>query len=177
MSMLPSSVGSRQGRALTLALKRALRRLHEGGIPRKVVWGDPAVSVSEGQYSKWLDDAHPYLPDLLQMVAIVNLTGDLGLLESVVAHCGEGFQLTASVPGAAISDRDGLHLLCDTESVDAKVHQALARDLASGGEVDPEEARKELPAARERARQAQDLVLRLERVALGAEPLRLRRAE
>lgn len=177
MPMLPGSAGSPQGRALTLALKRALRRLHESGIPRKVVWGDPAVSVSEGQYSKWLDDGHPYLPDVLQVVAIVNLTGDLGLLSAAAAHCGEGFNLTASAPGPAINGRDGLHLLSATEAVDATVHQALAQDLADDGQVDPNEARKELPAARERARQAQELVTRLERVAIGVDVLPLRRAE
>lgn len=177
MPMLQGSAGSPQGRALTLAMKRALRRLHDGGIPRKVVWGDPAVSVSEGQYSKWLDDGHSYLPDALQVVAIVNLTGDLGLLAALAAHCGEGFDLAASAPEGPIEGRDGLRLLSATESADARVHQAMAQDLADDGQIDPEEARKELPAARERARQAKDLVLRLERVALGAEPLPLRRAE
>lgn len=177
MPMPLSSAPSPQGRALTLALKRVLRKLHEGGLPRKVVWMAPGVGVSEGQYSKWLDDGHPYIPDVLQLVAICNLTGDLGLIAAVAEHCGEGFCLTASSPAAAIEGRDGLHLLSQTETVDAEVHRALAQDLADDGQVVPDEARRELPAARERVRQAQDLVLRLERVALGAEPLPLRRAQ
>lgn len=151
--------------------------MHEGGIPRKVVWMNPDVGVSEGQYAKWLDDGYPYVPDTLQIVAITNSTGYLGVVAAVAEHCGEGFNLTASAPGGPIEGRDGLRLLSEIEDVDAHVHQALAKDLANDGQLDPNEARLELPAARERLRQSQDFVTRLERVALGVEPLPLRRAQ
>lgn len=175
--MTPTSSPSPKGQAVRLSLKSALRAVHEGvdAVPRKAIW--LALGRSEAWYSKCLSNDYDCLPDVVELVCIVNLTGDLRVAMAVTRLMGEGFTLAPLAPAAPITAADGLRLLEGTERVDARVHQALARDLADDGEVDPEEARRELPAARERLQQAQEFVLRLERVALGAEPLPLRRAE
>ena len=177
MPMIPTSSPSPKGKALCLSLKAALRAMHEGpdAVPRKVIW--MALGRSEAWYSKCLSNDYDCLPDVVELVCIVNLTGDLRVALAVTKFIGEGFTLAPLAPSPPITAADGLRRLERMERVDGAVHHSLAEDLANDLKVDPNEARLQLPAARERARDAQEYLVWLERVALGVEPLPLRRAE
>lgn len=162
-----------QDRPRRLALKAALRAPHEGphAVPRKVVW--MALGVSEATYSRWLDDTHPQLPDVLELMAIVDVLRSPGALAVACRWAGDGYEVAPASGTPALEARDAHRLLADAVESDAALTTQLAEALRDGT-VDRAEATNLLLPARLRLAQAQESVDMLDRVARGQaiEPLR-----
>lgn len=172
--MSQSAARTLQERPLRLAVKAALRGPHEGPhpIPRKAVW--MALGISEATYSRWLDDEHPQLPDLLELVAIVNITRAPGVLGVICRWAGDGYEVAPATGSPTMDTKDAHRLLAEAASADAAFTSGLAEALRDG-KVDRVEAVTLLDVARTRLAQGSEVVEALERVAkgLGVEPLRL----
>lgn len=168
-----SAARALQDRPRRLALKMALRAPHDGphAIPRKVVFGH--LGISETTYSRWLDDAHPQLPDVLELMAIVDVLRNPAALAVACRWAGDGYELAPAAGAPALVGRDAHRLLADAVESDAALTSELAEALRDGT-VDRQEAARLMAPARQRLAQAQESVDLLDRVARGQaiEPLR-----
>ncbi len=162
---------SAQDHGFILAFKAALREPHQGSdrMPRKAVWID--LKISEGTYSRWLSDEEPeWLPSLLDLRRLVNVTGDPAPLRVLARWAGSGFDL-APLAGdeGALSTAESHSLLASEARASAELISKIADDLRGDGHIDRKEATETLPAAHEQLRVAQRTVDRLERLAGGAQ--------
>lgn len=161
---------SAQDRQFLLALKAALRAPHEGpdAMPRKAIWLD--LRIAESTYSRWLSNEElDWIPSLLDLRRIINLSGDPAPLRVLAAWAGQGFDLAPSGPGGELGNSEAHRLLASEAGAAGTLLHRLGEDLADDGRLDAAEAAQTLPAAREQLRVAQRLVDTLGRVAGGAQ--------
>lgn len=168
-----SAARTLQDRPRRLALKAALRAPHEGPhpVPRKVVW--MSLGIHEATYSRWLDDAHPQLPDLLELMAIVDVLRSPGALAVACRWSGDGYDVAPACGAPSLESKDAHRLLAEAAEADAAFTAQLAEALRDGT-VDRSEACHLLGAAEIRAAEAAEAVDTLKRVAKGLDipPLR-----
>jgi len=139
-----------QDRAIGREVKEALLIPHLGpsAMPRKAVAS--AIGRSEGWYSRVLNpEEYDWLPDLVDLRRIYNVTGNREPLRVLVRWMGE-----------ALSDQpDGspFEMLAQTVGADDAFTTQLSHALADGV-LDQAEAKALLPKASARVQQAQNTI-------------------
>lgn len=158
-----------QDRAFLGAFKAALREPHEGpsAMPRKAVWLE--LRIAESTYSRWLSDEEPdWLPSVLDLRRLVNVTGDPSPLRVLARWAGSGYGLAPLCSGAdegALSSAESHRLLASEARASAELISRTAEALEDDGRMDAREAAETLPSAREQLRVARRVVDQLERLA------------
>lgn len=132
-----------QDRARRMALKEALRSLHKGpyATPRKVVV--EALGIWDSTYSKWLNDEHPDLPGVTDLMVIISVCSNPAPLQAMASYSGEGYLVVesheqADEPGTTHGVR--LVSLQTDMAVDVELAKALEDET-----LDPQEAARVLP--------------------------------
>jgi len=154
-----------------LELKKALRELHEGpnSLPRKQVFS--AIGLSEGLYSLWCNSEKPEAcPNLMDIIAITRVVKSPVLLRCILDLSCDGFEIVATSGKGALQMGNGLRLLERIVTANSILEAGIARDLnddRTPGEIDPGEARRRLPDAKEALRTHQHVVDLLEGIAGG----------
>lgn len=124
---------SAQDRQFLLVLKAALRLPHEGpdAMPRKAVWMD--LRVAESTYSRWLSDEElDWIPSLVDLRRIVNITGNVEPLRVFAKWSGGGFGIAPLEQVDPVETQEGHHLLAAQARASSKVLARIAEDLADG---------------------------------------------
>jgi hypothetical protein len=132
-----------------LALKAALRAIHEGpyAIPRKVVVA--ALGIHESNYSRWMDDAQSDLPGVTDLMVIITVAQNPGPLQAMATYCGEGYVVLEDLSQIEESGTaKGLRL--QNLEADSDVDLTLAKDLEDG-RLDKDEALDLIPKLEARA--------------------------
>ena len=136
-----------QDRRFVCEIKEALLISHLGpsAMPRKAV--SMAIQRSEGWYSRVLNpEEYDWLPDVVDLRKIANVTGNREPLRVLVRWMGEAL--------VEAKDESPFELLAETVQADDAFTSGLSHDLADG-HLDRREAEELLPAAAARLRQAQ----------------------
>lgn len=136
-----------QDRRFSREIKEALLPPHMGpsAMPQKAV--PASIGRSEGWYSRVLNfEEYDWLPDLVDLRKIANVTGNREPLRVLVRWMGEAL--------AEAKENSPFELLAATVEADDAFTSQLSKDLADGM-LDPEEAKELLPKAAARLQQAQ----------------------
>lgn len=144
-----------QDRRFSREIKEALLPPHMGpsAMPHKAV--PASIGRSEGWYSRVLNfEEYDWLPDLVDLRKIANVTGNREPLRVLVRWMGEAL--------AEAKENSPFELLAETVEADDAFVAQLSKDLADGT-LDRQEAMDLLPKAQARLQQAQAAIDALRR--------------
>ena len=107
-----------------------------------------AIPVDEATYGRWLSDAEPDLPCLLDLMVIVNVAKNPAPYSVLLGRSGDGYEITA---GSGVPSLVDIDVRLQSLEANTAVDVALARELEDKL-LSPDEAKRLIPLLAEQGR-------------------------